>query len=172
MGVKVTKDRVAAVLAGVRALTTQQVMVGIPSKTAERTEDNGTAAPETVNNAAIGYIHETGDPDRNLPARPFLVPGMRTIQDEAISRMKNGGEAALDSRTPEEAKARVNRILNIVGLMAQNAVRRKITEGPFAPLSPRTLAERRARGRTGTKPLIDTGQLRNAITYVLRKKGK
>jgi hypothetical protein len=34
-----------------------------------------------------------------------------------------------------------------------------------------TLERRRAKGRTGTKPLIDTGQLRNAITYVLRKKG-
>ena len=54
------------------------------------------------------------------------------------------------------------------GLIAQNSVRRTLTTAAYRPLSERTLAERRARGRTGTKPLIDTGQYRNSITYVVR----
>jgi hypothetical protein len=50
-------------------------------------------------------------------------------------------------------------------------VRAFITAGQgFAPLAAATLAARRRKGRTGTKPLIDTGQLRRAITYVLRRK--
>jgi hypothetical protein len=31
------------------------------------------------------------------------------------------------------------------------------------------LRARRARGRTGDVPLVDTGELRNSITYVIRK---
>jgi hypothetical protein len=70
----------------------------------------------------------------------------------------------------------------------QNAVRTKITDGPFAPLADSTLRARARRGRKGAvaelksraqgnapnnanaKPLIDTGQLRKSITYVVRKK--
>ncbi len=57
------------------------------------------------------------------------------------------------------------------GLMGQDAVRGKITSGPFVPLAPATLRARKAKGRTGEKPLIDTGQLRAAYTYVIRAKG-
>jgi hypothetical protein len=38
-------------------------------------------------------------------------------------------------------------------------------------LAERTLAARKARGRTGEKPLIDTGQLRNAVTFVVQARG-
>ncbi|MBX4298880.1 hypothetical protein K4H04_24285, partial [Mycobacterium tuberculosis] len=63
-------------------------------------------------------------------------------------------------------------------------MRAKITEGPFVPLAAATLRARARRGRSGAakelasraagnapdnsnaKPLIDTGQYRQAITYV------
>jgi hypothetical protein len=61
---------------------------------------------------------------------------------------------------------------NKAGLIAESSVRKKINEGPFEPLAPKTLQERKRRGRTGEKPLIDTGQLRNSVTYVIRPKGK
>ena len=65
-----------------------------------------------------------------------------------------------------------DKALHSAGLIAQNAVRNKITEGPFVPLAPMTLAKRKARGRTGEKPLIDSGAYRNAQTYVIRPKGE
>jgi len=164
-GVRITKDNLPGLKAAVRALIRYEVLIGVPDSTAERQPEEGESKPPS--NAAIGYWMETGVPEKNIPARPFLVPGVESIKDEAVARLKAAGAAALGGEIKEIAKAQ-----NAVGLIAQNAVRAKITEGPFAPLKPTTIAARQSRGRTGTRPLIDTGQLRNSITYVVRPKGK
>jgi hypothetical protein len=78
-------------------------------------------------------------------------------------RLKTMGASALQGDL-----AAIQKGLNAVGLLGQNAVRAQITDGQHAPLSERTLKARQARGRTGTKPLIDSGQLRNSITYVVK----
>ena len=39
-------------------------------------------------------------------------------------------------------------------------------------LAPVTLAQRRRRGRTGEKPLIDTAQMQRSVTHVVRPKGE
>jgi hypothetical protein len=54
------------------------------------------------------------------------------------------------------------------GLTAQAGVRNYITAGVPPALSPVTLMLRRLRGLRGSKPLIATGQLLNAVTYVVR----
>jgi hypothetical protein len=41
--------------------------------------------------------------------------------------------------------------------------------GNFEPLSERTLEARRARGRSGTKPLIDSAQLIQHVSFVVAK---
>lgn len=167
-GVQVTIDRTAEVLRGIAILAGTRVMVGIPSDQAARKEG-------PINNAALGYIHENGAPEVGIPARPFLVPGVAAIQGEIEDGMRRAGDAALSGR-PEL----VMRYLHAVGLKAQAAVRRKITTGPFTPLKPETIERRRKRSpgskyrRKATtagdvKPLIDTGQLRNAINYVIRQ---
>ena len=160
MGIKIRADNLAQMLAAVRSLGRDRVLVGIPSSAPGRR--NG----EPITNAELGYIHEFGAPAANIPARPFLIPGAESVRNEAAARMKVIGEQALDGD-----KAAVDRGLHAVGLLAQNAVRKKITDGPFEPLAPATLASRRARGRTGTKPMLDTGQLRASITYVIERKG-
>lgn len=162
-GVKITLDKVPDAIKALRYLDTNRVMIGIPSSKAGRREDED-GNKEPINNAAIGFIMENGAPEVNIPARPSLIPGVKSIEEQAVKRLKDAGNAAL-SGDPKRAE----RQYNAVGLMGQNAVKRKITDGPFAPLSPRTLAARRARGRTGEKPLIDTSQFRNAVSYVIRK---
>lgn len=159
MTVKIVKDRVPAMLKAIKDLTSLEVLIGIPDANAGR--DDG-----AISNAEIGYLMETGSPVQNIPERPFLVPGVESVRDKVSKRMRSGAEAALDGRTAD-----VEGTLTSVGITAENAVKAKITDGPFVPLSPRTLAKRRARGRTGEKPLIDTGQLRRAVTHVVRKKG-
>lgn len=165
MGVKITKDRVSEVMKGVKALTRSEVLIGIPDTRAERKPVDGETGPPT-SNALIGYVQEFGSPEKNIPARPFLIPGVQSIKDKAIPVLKKAGQAALEGDGKDVAKS-----LMTVGLMGQGAVQRKITEGPFEPLSERTLKAREARGRAGTKPLLDTGQLRASVTFVLRDKG-
>jgi len=158
-GLTITIDEVAKVVGAMRSLASQRVLVGVPAAEAgRRDEDTG------INNAELGYIHDRGAPEVNIPARPFLEPGIKDVQPAIEDGLKSAADAAFMGR--QEA---VDRQLNAIGLKAQAAVRAKITTGPFVPLKLATLAARRRRGRTGTKPLIDTGQLRNAINYVIRK---
>lgn len=156
-GVTITVDKVPQVLEGLRYLDTHRVMVGIPSAKAGRKEG-------PINNAALGFIHENGAPEVNIPARPWLIPGVATATAPIAERFKVAGTAALEGQID-----RVQKIFMAIGLMGQNAAKAKIRTGPFAPLSPRTIAKRKARGVTRTKPLIDTAQMLNAVSFVVRK---
>lgn len=154
-------DRLKEVLQSISGLVDKQVLVGIPDSAPERKDD------EPIGNAAIGYIQETGSPANNLEARPFLVPGVANAKDKASPQLQKAIEAALDGDLPRAEKR-----MSSAGLVAQNSVRAKINSGIKPELAASTLAARRRRGRKGTVPLIDTGQLRNSITYVIRSKKK
>jgi hypothetical protein len=158
MGVKVTKDELQKVLRSIQQLASEEVLVGIPASTTERQDG------EAINNATIGYIQENGSPVNNLPARPFLVPGVQHAIPDATAQLKKGAQEALSG----DAEA-ANKRMHAAGIVAQNAVRSHINSGVPPPLAEATLEARRRRGRTGEVPLIDTGQLRNSITYVIRK---
>lgn len=114
----------------------------------------------------IAYLQEHGAPDQNLPARPLP----RALRGEHQSRGSGPAEAKGCSRRPRwRPVAAPEKALHAIGLQGVSAVRQQITEGAFAPLAKRTLAARKARGRTNEKPLIDTAQRRNAVTYTARK---
>lgn len=177
MPVIITKDKVADIIRAVASLASKDVLVGVSDSAAERDDD------QPISNAAIGYIMETGSPANNIPARPHLVPGIQDVQAEVAERLGKGAKAALSGSTSGADTA-----LNAAGLIGQHGVRAKITDGPFVPLSESTLRARARRGRKGAakelasraagnqpdntnaKPLIDTGQYRQSITYVIRKK--
>lgn len=146
----------ALIIAGVEALTKNKVMVGVPSTTAGRTDG-------AITNAAIAYVQNFGSPKLNIPPREFLYSGLETVRERIIKMLYTAAQFAIAGD-----KASTIQALHAVGIVAQNGIRAKITSGPFIPLAPLTLANRRAKGRKGIKPLIDTGQLRRAITYVLR----
>lgn len=155
----ITKDNVPGFLAAVKRMTQDQVLVGIPSSTTER-------PGSPITNAALGYIHEFGSPRANIPARPFLYPGILSVQDQISTQLHNAGKQALGG-DPDATTA----ALQGVGMIAASAVQKKITDGPFAPLAPSTLAARKQRGVTRTNPLMDTGALRRSITWTIRRKG-
>lgn len=157
-GVSIILDKVGDVMKAMKTVADTQVLAGIPESENARQDD------EPIGNAEIGYLMENGMPEINLPARPFLIPGVNAAKRQITDRLRQVGEAALDGKI-----SAVQRGFQAVGLIAQKAIRAKMQSGPFAPLSERTLASRRARGRTGSRPLIDTGQLRNSVTYVVVK---
>lgn len=146
-------------------LRSVRVMVGIPAEDAERTETDGSTSP--INNAAIGYIQEKGSPAKNIPARPFLVPGVKDAQDEAVDHLKNGAAQAIHGND-----AGLDKELNAAGLIAQSAVKKKMSSNVPPKLADSTLAARRRRGVTRTDTLVDTGNLQNHVTYVILRKKK
>lgn len=157
-GVSIIKDNLAKVMKSVAALTQSKVMVGIPSKAARRKDK----AP--INNAAIGYINEKGAPELNIPARPHLVPGVRDAQKDITRLFKSGTIAMLGGDKTGFTAAQ-----NAAGLVAVSAVRAKITSNIPPELAALTIINRQRKGRTGETPLIDTGQYRQAQTYVIRE---
>jgi len=172
-GVTMRKDRVKSLMSDIRLLTKQDILIGIPAAGGGRKDKvsgkgkSRKTIPDNINNAAIGYLMEMGEPAMNLPARPFLVPGVEAIKDKISNRLKKAANAAIDGR-PEE----VEKHLRAAGLQAESSIRATITNGDFAPLSERTIEARRRRGKTSEKPLIDTGQMRRAVTHVIRTKGQ
>lgn len=142
-------------------LAQQEVLVGVPSEDAARKSEE----KQPMNNATLAYIQDNGSPAANIPERPFMRPGIQDCKEKVVKQFKNGAKAALEGNADAIDKA-----LHTSGLIAQAAIRNRINAGPPPPLAKSTLAARRRRGRTGTVPLVDTGQLRNSINYVLRKK--
>lgn len=163
MAVTVTRDKVAAMLRAVQELTETRVLAGIPADGADRDPEPGEKSAPS--NALLGYLAEYGEPENNTPARPHLLPGIESVMPQVIERMKAAGQAALSGK-----KMSVQAQFTAVGLLAQNGIRAYITDATFAPLAPRTIEQRQRRGRSGDKPLNDTGQLRRAYTYVIEQK--
>jgi hypothetical protein len=157
---KLIKNNYAKLRQKFHAMALQDVLIGIPSDKAARKEEGG-----ELNNATIGYIMEHGAPEMNIPARPHLIPGVEAVTEKMAKALGAAAKASLLGDPTAVGKA-----LNRVGLIGQNSVKAMINAGPPPMLAAGTLAARHRRGRTGTKPLIDTGQYRNSITYVLRSK--
>lgn len=156
-GVTVKIDKTRQLVERINLLANNRVMVGIPQAKDSRREAG------KLGNAEIGYIMENGAPEVNITARPHLKPGVRDAQSRVTDLLKQAGRLALEGR-PDA----VTRAYHAVGLTVQSAIKARIRAGIPPPLADSTLAARRRRGRTGTKPLIDTGQYLAAITYVIQ----
>ncbi|MGL4545197.1 MAG: hypothetical protein ACRCUU_06490 [Plesiomonas sp.] len=89
----------------------------------------------------------------NIPARPWLVPGVESATPE-LTRIIQSGITAGEN---------VDTILNKVGLNAQAAVQMYMTELRTPPNAPSTIAQ-----KGSDNPLIDTGALRASVTYVVQ----
>lgn len=154
-------DHTAKVAEGLKALSGKRLMVGIPQEKGERKKDEDEGP---INNAALLYIHENGAPEAGIPARPSLRPGVKSVQGESVKGLRSAAIYAMSG----DAK-KVDAAFTAVGFLNVNAVKNKIRNGPFVPLKPATIAARRRKGFSGTKPLIRSGQMLRAVTFVIRK---
>lgn len=157
-GLTVRSDSTQSILDALKTLANKDVLVGIPESKDSR--DDG-----EFGNAAIGYINENGSPAQNIPPRPHLKPGVRSVEQEYLPHLKAAALKALEGNA-EGAITSLDR----AGTVAANGVKRYITITGFTPLADATIANRLRRGRTGNKPLIDTGEYRRSITHVVRDK--
>lgn len=180
-GLKVRTDRSQAVFSALNEIARRDVLVGIPEAASDRQPEEG--EKPGIGNAQIGYINENGSPAQNIPARPHLQPGVKSVHAETTAKMKAAAQAVFDGRAGAATAA-----LESAGTIASNAVKRYMTSADFTPLSPATLKARARRGRKGAskelqsraagnapdnanaRPLIDEGQYRRAMTYIVRDK--
>ena len=94
-----------------------------------------------------------------IPARPFMEDSSKKIQVEyrkmitqAIPRMNAGTMS-------------VTTVLKAAGLKSEAIIRNQIREGGYAPNSPETI-----KAKKSSQPLIWTGDMRKAVTSILRKR--
>lgn len=152
--VKTNVKELANLITGFGFLSRQDVLVGIPQ---EANADHGGG----VTNAELLYIHTNGSPARGIPARPTIQPA---VQDPVVKKriQEKFKQAFILGITGNKAGAL--KIYHQIGMIGANAAKAKFgVVGP--PLKPATIARK---GSSAT--LIDTGALRNAVTYVVRKK--
>ena len=131
-----------------------KVRVGILGDTAQRNSGG-------PNNAEIGYVNEfgkmTGYP--RIPARSFIRMPLNLFFREKLKEKKSLGEKqfleALESGKADEFMAKV-------GLVAEETIQEAFAThgfGMWSPNAPYTVEMKKS-----DSPLIDTGQLRRAIT--------
>lgn len=128
----------------------QQVEVGVPK---------GAMHGGGISMSLLANIHTYGSFSRGIPARPFLQPALQENQDKYIKYLKSQTMPLLFGR------AKQARVLGLLGEMATADVKKYFTSGRFAPLAASTI---KAKG--SSRPLIDTGQLRQSITYSIERR--
>lgn len=158
INVNITVDNLSQFEKAINLLKRKQILAGVPEAKTRRRGD-------PINNATLAAIHDKGSPSQNIPARPFMEPGIQSVSRQIEQKLLSAGQSVLDG---DALKAELR--LEEVGLIAQNGLRAKINSNIQPALKPATLAARRRRGITGTRTLIDTGQLRNSLTYVVKDK--
>ena len=84
----------------------------------------------------------------HIPARPFL----RQSVDDNVSKINS----FLQSK----------KVLKEIGIFQKDLIQEKITEGSFTPNAESTIKK-----KGSSKPLIDTGRMRQSVNYEIKSKG-
>jgi hypothetical protein len=169
MAVKSTLKRTGSGLGPIEKAVAQlnrtRLLVGIPSGSRRDPEPGEKGTPPS--NGVIGYLMEFGEPEMNLPARPFLRPGVRAALPEIRKGMLRAATGALSGK-PSEIKDGFDQ----AGLMAVDSVQRTMIAGGFAPLSDRTIEARARRRNPETGKLFQDGRSKDARSFLkLRAEG-
>lgn len=152
MGAKVT-DRMTAdgrkfqkMLKDLGAL---EVRVGFQHGKA--TEEDGTDVCDVAAWNELGTV--------NMPSRPFLRKSVDENEGKINSFLQSKKDDLVSGVSAEQ-------VLKEIGIFQKDLIQEKITNGSFAPN-----AESTVKKKGSSKPLIDTGRMRQSVNYEIKKKG-
>lgn len=104
------------------------------------------------------YIHSHGSPLWRIPPRPVLEPAVEKYKKYLENPLKQAAIDVLDGRDPDNS-------LHHAGMMAQNFVHKWFRDPDnHWPAN----AESTVKMKGSDRPMIDKGELRRAITYVVK----
>jgi hypothetical protein len=173
-----TIDRTEQLKRGLHDIARMRVYVGIPEENASRPGDN------TINNAELLFIQTNGSPINKIPPRPVIEPAIEAEDNkEAITgELRQSAKAIF-----EGSKQQAIMHMRTAGQEGVNAARNWFDD-PRNGWPPNTegTARRKIMKMQGTerdaalekldwgedvsdlvKPLIDTGEMRKSITFVM-----
>lgn len=143
------------------------ILVGIPQDDDAR-KDEGV---DEIGNAALLAILNFGSPLNNIPAWNVMGIGIRNAQEEIAEQFKKCAQDTLSAAVKGRGGSfdALDRYYQRAGIIASTAIKLVINSQEDAPaLEQSTLMARKAMGFKGESRGIVTGQMRNAITYVVR----
>lgn len=140
-----------ALEARIREMGKKKVVVGVPAATDGVRKDG-------LSNATIAAAHEFGVPG-HIPERSFLRSTLGENKDKAAKLLVR--ELKGDISQGDFS----GRAFAIVGEKLSGEVKRKIQSGIEPALDPETVKR-----KGSSKPLIDSGNLLQSITYEVREK--
>lgn len=137
-------------------LSAKQVRVGLKrGKKGKR--HNGTSSQTDL--VDIALYNELGT--STIPSRPFLAQTVQ-MHEEEIKEM-----AATEISQALIGKKDSQQAFNAIGEDVRQKVQNRINEGQFVPNAPSTI-----RHKGHDHPLIDTGTMRDSISYTICEKGE
>jgi len=129
----------------------QRVKVGVPQGAGNE--------PEGTPIALVAAVHEYGTQDGHIPERPWLRNTIRNHLDDYKRLNRINVIKALQGKMEPDAA------LEQLGMMAKGHVQQFIADNDYK-LNPNT---EKAKG--STKALIDSGNFRQSINYVIEPEG-
>tara|TARA_R110000772_G_scaffold24212_12_gene64170 strand:- start:5220 stop:5696 length:477 start_codon:yes stop_codon:yes gene_type:complete len=124
-------------------MTDKYVTVGIH-------EDAGQHEDDGITNAQLGATMEFGTDNGNIPARPWLRPGVESGNEEYLNIITD----SIESGEPLE------KALEIVGVVAVAKAQQYMIDLKSPANAPQTIAR-----KGSSNPLIDTGSLKSSVTH-------
>ena len=115
--------------------------------------------------AQVAAAHEFGT--SNIPARPFFRPGVADSRPKVRKLIRHGVDPKKMIVDHPLATAAAN--------LVQQDIQKKIVEVNQPPLAPETIKRKLKKGQTTglpPTPLIDTGYMRQSVTYRVSKSRK
>ena len=149
---KVTKRSLIKPRSILTKLSNVDLLVGIPQETDDREDSE-------IGNAALLMLHTVGSPVQGIPPRPTIQPTIE--KHESFIRKSLFTAMEEYTKTGSDAKRRA------LGIYVSSQVKEFINDpsNGLTPNSPRTIQR-----KNSSLPLVDTGEMRNSITYVIRKR--
>lgn len=113
---------------------------------------------QSISMASLLALHTLGAPSRGIPPRDGLRPPLRENADKYAKTLADGIRKNLTDGLSMDT------VYGKIGNDAMNDVKAYFVSGKFTPLKQSTID---AKGSSA--PLISTGELRNSISYEVRK---
>tara|TARA_R110001632_G_scaffold13609_3_gene46668 strand:+ start:1050 stop:1556 length:507 start_codon:yes stop_codon:yes gene_type:complete len=154
-GVYVTKDSSKDWTKQFKGLN-RAVLVGIQEKEGVHL----TNSKYTV--AQVGIINEFGNPSARIPARPFMATTLNTNRKKYGKMLENAAKAHTTLKGGKTGSVEAN--LRTIGAIAVRDVKTTITTLSEPANAPYTIKKKGA-----DNPLIESGQMRNSITFRIEK---
>lgn len=124
-----------------------------PSVKSKKTKRTASEQTSKLTVAEIAFIMEYGSVKNNLPPRPIMAQTIARTKNQLVNLQGRSLDSVLAGKVGAE------QAMKLLALWFEGELKRSFVSESFVGLSSSTIAR-----KGSTRPLIDTGQLRQSIT--------